>query len=170
LGASKEIPEAQDAFLKEAVLASGMKTDPPPSPIYTVCENATLPGLQLQKVCRADISIAHGVSRGLGASKEIPEAQDAFIDECAYASGMETDPPPSPIYTVCENATLQGLQLQKACRADISIAHGVSRGLGASKEIPEAQDAFFERGCSRLRNENGCLGGRLHHQFKSFIK
>jgi hypothetical protein len=68
-----------------------METDPPPSPIYTVCENATLQGLQLQKACRADISIAHGVSRGLGASKEIPEAQDAFLKEAVLASGMETD-------------------------------------------------------------------------------
>jgi hypothetical protein len=32
----------------------------------------------------------------------------------------------------------------KACRADISIAQGVSRGLGASRKLPEAQDEVFE--------------------------
>jgi hypothetical protein len=44
----------------------------------------------MQKACRADISLAHGVSRGLGSSKKIPEAQDDFLKELALASGMET--------------------------------------------------------------------------------
>jgi hypothetical protein len=39
--------------------------------------NVIPPGIQMQKACRADISIVHGVSRGLGASKKIPEAQEA---------------------------------------------------------------------------------------------
>jgi hypothetical protein len=34
---------------------------------------------------------AHGVSRGLGASKKIPEAHGEFMNEAALASGMETD-------------------------------------------------------------------------------
>ena len=45
----------------------------------------------MQKACRADISVAHGVSRGLVASKEIPEAQNVFMKEDVFASGMETD-------------------------------------------------------------------------------
>jgi hypothetical protein len=49
------------------------------------------PGFQMQKACRAGISIAHGVSRGLGASKKIPEAQHAFMNGAVLASGMETD-------------------------------------------------------------------------------
>jgi hypothetical protein len=47
----------------------------------------------MPKACRADISLAHGVSRGLRASKKIPEAQDAFLKEADLASGMETDVP-----------------------------------------------------------------------------
>jgi hypothetical protein len=36
------------------------------------------------------------------------------------------------------------LQKQKACRAVILIAHGVSRGLAANASIPEAQGDFME--------------------------
>jgi hypothetical protein len=46
----------------------------------------------------------------------------------------------------------------KACRADISIAQGVSSGLWASRKLPEAQDEDFEWACSCLRNGNGWFG------------
>jgi hypothetical protein len=45
----------------------------------------------MQKACRAEILITHGVSRGLRASKKIPEAQGDFINETAFASGMKTN-------------------------------------------------------------------------------
>jgi hypothetical protein len=45
----------------------------------------------MQKACRADRSIAYGVSRAFGASKKIPVAQGEFMNEAALASGMETD-------------------------------------------------------------------------------
>jgi hypothetical protein len=51
------------------------------------------PGFQKPKACRAEILIAHGVSRGLAVSKKMPEAQDDFTDEYAFASGMKTDDP-----------------------------------------------------------------------------
>jgi hypothetical protein len=49
-----------------------------------------LSGIANAKARRADISLAHGVSRGLAASKTIPEAQDTYLKEAALASGMET--------------------------------------------------------------------------------
>jgi hypothetical protein len=57
-------------------------------------------GFYVQKACRADRSIAHGVSRGFGASKKIPEAQGEFMNEAALASEMETD----VLVTVCINS------------------------------------------------------------------
>jgi hypothetical protein len=43
-------------------------------------------------------------------------------------------------YLFYNNAIPLGLQLQKACRAVILMAHGVSRGLSETSLIPEAQD------------------------------
>jgi hypothetical protein len=37
--------------------------------------------------------LAHGVSRGLGASKKKPEVQDVIMKEHAFVSGMETNVP-----------------------------------------------------------------------------
>jgi hypothetical protein len=45
----------------------------------------------MPKACRAEILIAHGVSRGLRTNEKKPGAQGAFMNEAAFASGMKTD-------------------------------------------------------------------------------
>jgi hypothetical protein len=60
--------------------------------------------------------------------------------------------------------------VQKACRADILLAHGVSRGLRTNNQSAGGAGRYNERECFYLRNGNGCLCERLHQQFKPFLK
>jgi hypothetical protein len=46
----------------------------------------------MQKACRADILIAHGVSRGWGAKQaKYRRRRVIFVNENAFASGMKTN-------------------------------------------------------------------------------